>query len=301
MTSRQLEIFLRLSRNLNFAKTASEMYMTQSTISREIQLLEKELGFSLFDRNPKYVKLTSKGEQLCISLLPLLNSIKNTLSNIQQTKSNYDTCLRIGFYHRASILKIPEVLKEFHQLYPNVQPELHQGNLNQLNTLFASEHLDVIFGMKNAFTPSKNSRIQELYKGYLCVSIPTCHPLSAQTKLSFSDLNGHDILILDRSSVQAELSYITNLIKEKCPDSQFFYCSNVEEQEVYLSAGIGVTISVQYSFIPNKQFIQIPFVDPSVNSDPNDLNYAVMWRKTASDNHAEEFARMTIAKYQTSQ
>ena len=50
MTSRQLEIFLRLSRNLNFAKTASEMYMTQSTISREIQLLEKELGFSLFDR-----------------------------------------------------------------------------------------------------------------------------------------------------------------------------------------------------------------------------------------------------------
>ena len=178
MTSRQLEIFLRLSRNLNFAKTASEMYMTQSTISREIQLLEKELGFSLFDRNPKYVKLTSKGKQLCISLLPLLNSIKNTLSNIQQTKSCYNSCLRIGFYHRASILKIPEVLKEFHHLYPNVQPELHQGNLNQLNTLFASEHLDVIFGMKNAFPPCKNSQIQELYKGFFCVSVPIDHPLA---------------------------------------------------------------------------------------------------------------------------
>lgn len=299
MTSRQLEIFLRLSRNLNFAKTESEMYMTQSTISREIQLLEKELGFSLFDRNPKYVKLTSKGKQLCISLLPLLNSIKNTLSNIQQTKSCYNSCLRIGFYHRASILKIPEVLKEFHHLYPNVQPELHQGNLNQLNTLFASEHLDVIFGMKNAFPPCKNSQIQELYKGFFCVSVPIDHPLAAQTELSFSDLNGHDILILDRSSVQAELSYITNLIKEKCPDSQFFYCSNVEEQEVYLSAGIGVTISVQYSFIPNKQFIQIPFVDPSVTPNPNDLNYAVMWRKTNADNHAEDFVRMAITKYKT--
>lgn len=299
MTSRQLEIFLRLSRNLNFAKTANEMYMTQSTISREIQLLEKELGFSLFDRNPKYVKLTSKGKQLSISLLPLLNSIKNTLSNIKQSKSCYSSCLRIGFYHRASILKIPEVLKEFHKMFPNVQPELHQGNLNQLNTLFASEHLDIVFGMKNAFTPSKNSQIQELYKGYLCVSLPTCHPLAAQTELSFADLNGYDILILDRSSVQAELSYITNLIKEKCPDSQFFYCSNVEEQEVYLSAGIGVTISVQYSFIPNKQFIQIPFVDSSVNSNPNDLNYAVMWRKTIADNHVEEFVRMAIAKYQT--
>lgn len=299
MTSRQLEIFLRLSRNLNFAKTAGEMYMTQSTVSREIQLLEKELGFPLFDRNPKYVKLTSKGEQLCISLLPLLNSIKNTLSNIQHSKFCYNSCLRIGFYHRASILKIPEVLKEFHKMYPNVQPELHQGNLNQLNTLFASEHLDVVFGMKNAFTPFKSSQIQELYKGFFCVSVPISHPLASQTELSFADLNGHDILILDRSSVQAELSYITNLIKEKCPDSQFFYCSNVEEQEVYLTAGIGVTISVQYSFIPNKQFIQIPFADPSVTPNPNDLNYAVMWRKSISDNHVEDFVRMAIAKYKT--
>lgn len=301
MTSRQLEIFLRLSRNLNFAKTASEMYMTQSTVSREIQLLEKELGLSLFDRNPKYVKLTPKGQQLSVSLLPLLNSIKNTLSCIQQPHSCYTSCLRIGFYHRASILKIPEVLKEFHKLYPSVQPELHQGNLNQLNALFASEYLDVVFGMKNAFTPCKNSRIQELYRGYLCVCVPVCHPLADRTMLSFSDLNGHDILILDRSSVQAELSYIMNLIKEKCPNSQFFYCSNVEEQEVYLFAGIGVVLSVQYSFIPNKQFIQIPFLDPSINRNPSDLNYAVMWRKTEECNHAEEFVRMAVAKYQASQ
>ena len=58
-----LKLFLRLSHTLHFGKTSQECYMSPSTLSRAIQRLEDEIGYSLFIRNNRHVALTTKGEQ----------------------------------------------------------------------------------------------------------------------------------------------------------------------------------------------------------------------------------------------
>lgn len=71
MNDRQIECFIRLSDNLNFAQTADEMYLAQSTISREIQNLEDELGFKLFIRTAKSVQLSEDGIKFKNAIKPL--------------------------------------------------------------------------------------------------------------------------------------------------------------------------------------------------------------------------------------
>lgn len=61
MTTKQIEIFLEVSRQLNFTTAGEKLYMSQPTVSRQMQLLEHELGFPLFIRGNNFVRLTSEG------------------------------------------------------------------------------------------------------------------------------------------------------------------------------------------------------------------------------------------------
>ncbi len=61
MTSNQISIFLAMTENLSFSKTAEEFYITQPTVSRQISMLEEEWGVRLFDRNKRHVSITKAG------------------------------------------------------------------------------------------------------------------------------------------------------------------------------------------------------------------------------------------------
>ena len=61
MTSNQISIFLAMTENLSFSKTAEDFFITQPTVSRQISMLEEEWGVRLFDRNKRHVKITKAG------------------------------------------------------------------------------------------------------------------------------------------------------------------------------------------------------------------------------------------------
>lgn len=61
MTSNQISIFLAMTENLSFSKTAEEFFITQPTVSRQISMLEEEWGVRLFDRNKRHVSITKAG------------------------------------------------------------------------------------------------------------------------------------------------------------------------------------------------------------------------------------------------
>lgn len=77
MNTLQMEYFLASARYGSFSKTASVYFTTQPTISRQISLMEDELGYELFDRNAKPLKLTAPGKVYYESLQPILREIEN--------------------------------------------------------------------------------------------------------------------------------------------------------------------------------------------------------------------------------
>ena len=91
MNTRQLECFIRLSDNLSFTKTAEDMFMSQSTVTREIRSLEDELGVQLFKRSVKSVELTTTGHEFKDMITPAFNSLISAISTVQQSEKQKKT------------------------------------------------------------------------------------------------------------------------------------------------------------------------------------------------------------------
>ncbi len=95
MTSMQISIFLAVAENLNFSRTAELFYTTQSTVSRQIKILEDEWGVVLFNRNRREVHLTDEGREIATyfiksrkSFQMVLNNIKNKSGKDEQNSAN---------------------------------------------------------------------------------------------------------------------------------------------------------------------------------------------------------------------
>ena len=84
MTEKQIRIFMELSRNLSFSKTAVVFNTTQPTITRQIQLLEEDWGITLFDRGGKVVKLTKSGKVMADFFGAQYGSLQRALDQAKQ-------------------------------------------------------------------------------------------------------------------------------------------------------------------------------------------------------------------------
>ncbi|MGI5971079.1 MAG: LysR family transcriptional regulator [Oscillospiraceae bacterium] len=118
MNDLSIVCFLSVARTLNFALTAEELYTTQQAVSRNIQNLEKELGFTLFHRHYHTVRLTHAGEEFYKAFSEYSQSLA-TYSRIVEDDASIET-LRIGWTKWSGLP--PELslkMKGFVKQYPN--------------------------------------------------------------------------------------------------------------------------------------------------------------------------------------
>lgn len=289
-----MECFIRLCDNLSFTKTAELMFMSQSTVTREIKALENELGFKLFRRSVHSVEITKNGLEFKDAITPLLNSMNTVVSRIKNLDDVRKSTIRMGFYHIASLKNIPDAIGKFHKKFPHVSPEIHQANLNNLNKMYHNGQLDCMFAVKTVLNPEEGDCVRDIYKGEFVATIPVSNPLSEKEFITPDMLNGQDILLLNSSAMSTQIEAMFRRILFKCDDAKYISCTTTDEQEVYLRAGIGITISTNYSFKPSSKYKQIKFVDPAINN--LDCTYSVMYRKDENANHIEEFIDILCGK-----
>lgn len=128
MNFTDLNLFIKLTETKNFAKTATQNHMSPSTLSRQIQRMEEELGKVLFIRDNRQVNLTEYGEKF-------LQFAKSEWQNWQQFKHQLNDEsdelsgeLKLFCSVTASYSHLPQVLKQFRQRYPKVEIQLTTGD-----------------------------------------------------------------------------------------------------------------------------------------------------------------------------
>lgn len=146
MTSRQIECFLSVANSLNFTQSAKELYASQSTVSRQISLLEEELGFELFVRGNNYVRLTAAG----ITMLMAFQNISTELSRHRQIASSQNAgasgCLRFGFYCNMFIESfLIATIRRFHEQYPNIALSYECFPTGDLAAVIREHLYDLVF------------------------------------------------------------------------------------------------------------------------------------------------------------
>ena len=195
MTITQLKYLLAVAEYKNFTLAAESSFVTQPTLSMQIQKLEDELGVIIFNRKKKPIELTIIGEQI-IEQAKLIVSESNRIADIvDQQKGYIGGDFKLGIIPTIMSTLLPLFLKSFLKKYPKVHLLIEELTTEEIIKKLADGHLDA--GI--AATPLENPSIHEkvLFYEPFVGFVSKNHRLFNNDKISEDDLDLDDILLLE--------------------------------------------------------------------------------------------------------
>lgn len=196
MEFRQLNTFVTIARLSNFTKAAAQLGYSQSAVTAQIQLLEKELRTHLFERLGKNISLTPEGERFLVyakQILKLCDEAKNSLTTSDVLKGT----LTIGATESLCAVRLPRLFKEFHERYPEVEIILKMENCSECLTLLRENQIDVAFVISQKHSASEFINGMELLEPLVLLAIPG-HPLTLKKHVFLEDIADYTIIVSER-------------------------------------------------------------------------------------------------------
>lgn len=144
MDLRNVETYLRVAELKSFTKAAKELNFAQSTVTMQVQQLEKELGYRLFDRIGKTVALTQPGEAFLQHAYTLLRTFENA-KTLDQDPSKLQGTLRVGVLESLLFSTMLELLPDFCKAFPNAELKLKMGQTTELVQQLKENRLDMVY------------------------------------------------------------------------------------------------------------------------------------------------------------
>lgn len=145
MDIRQLTYFLAVAEEGLITKAADRLHITQSPLSQQIILLEKELGVQLFKRTKKHIGLTEAGYVLKRRAEQLVDLTQLTMNEVRETAHGIRGKLTIGTINSSGSFSLPEIIRLYHQTYPLITFDLRQGDTQRILELLNSHLIDIGF------------------------------------------------------------------------------------------------------------------------------------------------------------
>ena len=153
MEFRNLVTFLKVAELKNFSKAAEKLGYSQSNVSLQIQQLERELGISLFERTGKAVHITKQGQEFVFYANEILRVANKAISSVKSQDIQYEKelsgTLRIGSIESISTAILPDLLSEFHSLYPKIKIMVSTAAKDQLIEKIYNNSIDLFFTLEN--------------------------------------------------------------------------------------------------------------------------------------------------------
>lgn len=200
-TIRHLRAFLSVARHRSFTRAATELRLSQPSLTMTIQQLEDIVGGALFDRTTRNVILTQEGLDLHPVAERVVEDFDVAIRNIRLTAAGRNSSVRIGVVSSIATKVLPRILDEFLASRPGVRVQLREGNSHDVRRLVRRNEVDVGFCSKDGddadlvFTP--------LFKDKLGLFLRHDHPLHRSSRdgtLRWSDLANHPFVGLTQDT-----------------------------------------------------------------------------------------------------
>ena len=195
MTITQLKYVLAVAEYQNFTKAAEKTFVTQPTLSMQIQKLEEELDILIFDRSKKPIELTEIGNKLVQQARNIVNESDRIQDIVDQQKGFIGGEFKLGVIPTVMPTLLPMFLNNFIKKYPKVKLKIEELHTEAIIERLKDGHLDAAI----AATPLENDSIKErvLYYEPFVGYIPTNHRLNQNKKIDTTDLDIDDMLLLE--------------------------------------------------------------------------------------------------------
>ncbi|ONC33874.1 LysR family transcriptional regulator [Burkholderia pseudomallei] len=193
MELRQLRYFIAVAEEMNITRAAQRLHMTQPPLSRQLQLIEDEIGLPLFERGARPLKLTDAGRVLYAQARRVLEQA-DELAPLTRRLAQAAERIVIGFVPSTLYGALPEVIRAFREAAPVVELSLiEMFTLEQLGALKGGR-IDIGFG-RLRFDDDRLVR-EVLVEERLIAALPDGHPLAApDASISLADIAGQTLIV----------------------------------------------------------------------------------------------------------
>ena len=241
MDLRELEYFVAIAKCGNLTHAAHQLYVSQPTLSKFLQNLERDLGLTLFRRGGRRLDLTYAGQRYYFYAERLLSQKREMDAEMTDILRADRGVLYVGMPSFRCSYSLPQVLPVFHKAFPQVQFHLVEAPSASLDQKLLAGEIDLAFYM--SFERMRGLQYQLLHEDTMYALLATGHPLEEKAKAAgvfqLTWLEGQPLLL--QSRVQRQGQYILQELERlHIQPAEILESSNIRASAALAASGYGI-------------------------------------------------------------
>jgi DNA-binding transcriptional LysR family regulator len=239
---KRLRVLHEVARQGSFSAAAEALSYTQSAISQQIAVLERETGTTLVDRGARGIRMTDAGEALVRHADAILTRITDAEAELEAIAGLRGGRVRLASFATAGSTFVPQAIATFHELHPAVEISLKEADPDESVPALKSGQLDIAI----LFEPHGAGDLTDIDQVHLLedpmsIVLPEDHPLASKPKIRLKDLEG-DAWVQPTSSCPCGM-----IVAEQCRAAGFeprvaFESDDYLTVQGLVAAGVGVAL-----------------------------------------------------------
>ena len=194
----ELRAFIAVADHVSFSAAAAELHLSQSALSRRIERLENALGAKLFERTTRKVALSAVGREFLRRARELLDGLEESMMNIREVAEKMRGEVTVACVPSAVRYFLPQVLRDYHRLYPNIVLRIVDEGANGVLAAVARSEAD--FGLNYIGTQEPDVDFEPILKEPFVLACRRDHVLAKRKKVSWAELNEHEYMTVTKAS-----------------------------------------------------------------------------------------------------
>ena len=239
MDIRQLEMFRAVAEEGSFTRAASRLHVSQSAVSRQLQLLEAELGGPLLHRSVKGVTLTPEGELLLSTANRIHRDMREAVWQISETKKLKRGQLRIAGGGTVCLYVLPQLLKRFRAAHKDVDLLVKTGSTTAVLQLIRNHQLDL--ALLTLPIHGADLEVRPALREELVVITAPRHPLTQQRTIDARSLSEHPLVLFEPGS-NTRLLIDQFFSDQELPMNVAMETESVEIIKAMVASGLGIAL-----------------------------------------------------------
>lgn len=261
----QLRYAIMLSECRNFSRAAEKLFITQPTLSQQIQRLEHEIGFPLFKREFRQITPTAAGERFLLSAAKVVQEHEKLLTEVQNIQNSLERKVVFGTSPISSPF-ITGTIPLFLADYPKVSLMIVEAHDPDLITMALKSELDLAIVSLPHNHPQRNLlHVIPIQEEYVCALLKKDHPLTKQPEITLEEL--HEQKLVFPSSSAGSYKIMSDAFKQNgmsMPETTDLV--SIEARvELIMSGAVGIALSEQKAWHIQNNIVRVP-IFPRINS-----------------------------------
>lgn len=291
MTTQQIDFFISVAESGSFTQTAEKYYTTQPTVSRQISLLEEEVGFLLLERGSKRLRLTTQGQIVLVQMKKARNLIAKGIESAIKAGGGLFGALHIGIPTGTDLSRfiLPEA-ERFIRQNKDVDFSFELDSFSELRKKLDSGIYDLIYTHDFELPSIDRANYVRILQVEPVIVMSADHPLAKKENLTPVDFEGETFVLLPgEESRGREMEVLNSIEKVWGVHLNFRFARNINSLLFLVRSGFGLAaLDSSMSCVEDRKFFCYRY---DSEKQPKELSIVAVWKRDNNNIAIQEFLK----------